>query len=51
MYHFNIYPASTWVEFFHKATTEKNMSLGEAIEFAKDFGPGQAKEAITKLTT
>lgn len=48
-YHFNLYPGGTWIEFFHKATTEKNMTLDEAVSFAKDFEAGQAKDAIIKL--
>ena len=48
-YYFNLYPGGTWLEFFHKAIEEKKMTLEQAKEFAKDFGPNDAKAAFAKL--
>ena len=48
-YHFNLHPASTWLEFFHKAMTEKDMTLEQAKQFAELFQATEAKQALIML--
>jgi hypothetical protein len=38
----------TWYQYFTEAVA-KGMSLEEAKEFAKEFGPTEAKEGLAKL--